>query len=82
MIILKQSHSDEKLRRGDPWGFLKLELAEKYQKLEGGRFEDKKRKKSHTEAKQTQRHDTNTTVSSDFVSYVKNVVNKRGDPLD
>ena len=30
--ILKQSHSAEILERGDPLGFLKLRLAEKYQK--------------------------------------------------
>ena len=32
MRILKQSHSDEKLERGDPLGFLKLQFAAKYQK--------------------------------------------------
>ena len=30
--ILSQSHSAEKLERGDPLGFLKLQFAVKYQK--------------------------------------------------
>ena len=30
--ILSQSHSAEKLERGDPFGFLKLQIAVKYQK--------------------------------------------------
>ena len=33
MRILKQSHSAEKLERGDPLGFLKLQFAAKYQKI-------------------------------------------------
>ena len=32
MTILSQSHSAEKLERGDPLGFLKLQFAVKYQK--------------------------------------------------
>ena len=32
MRILKQSHSAKKLDKGDPLGFLKLQLAAKYQK--------------------------------------------------
>ena len=32
MRILKQCHIAEKLGRGDPLGFLKLEFAAKYQK--------------------------------------------------
>ena len=31
--ILSQSHSAEKLERGDPLGFLKLQFAVKYQKI-------------------------------------------------
>ena len=33
MRLLKQSHSAEKLERGDPLGFLKLQFAAKYQKI-------------------------------------------------
>ena len=43
--ILSQSHSAEKLERGDPLGFLKLQFTVKYQKLEGGPFGDKKIRK-------------------------------------
>ena len=32
MRFLKQSHSAEKLERGDPLGFLKLQFAAKYKK--------------------------------------------------
>ena len=42
MRFLKQSHSAEKLERGDPLGFLKLQFAAKYQKkMKGGLFGDK-----------------------------------------
>ena len=34
MRILKQSHSAEKVERGDPLGFLKLQFAAKYQKTQ------------------------------------------------
>ena len=37
----EQSHSAEIHKRGDPSGFLKLQFAAKYQKLEGGPFGDK-----------------------------------------
>ena len=36
MIILKQSHSAEKLERGDPLGFLILQFVVKYQKTGRG----------------------------------------------
>ena len=42
MRILKQSHSAEKLERGDPLVFLKLQFAAKYQKTRRGPFGDKK----------------------------------------
>ena len=42
MRILKQSHSAEKLDREDPLGFLKLQFAAEYQKVQGGPFDDKK----------------------------------------
>ena len=45
MRFLKQSHCAEKLERGDPLGFLKLQFAAKNQKLEGGPFGDKKKLK-------------------------------------
>ena len=41
MRILKQSRSAEKLKKGDPLGFLKLQFAA-IGKLEGGPFGDKK----------------------------------------
>ena len=44
--ILSQSHSAEKLERGDPLGFLKLQFAVKYQKTwRGDPLETKFRKK-------------------------------------
>ena len=52
--ILSQSHSAEKLGRGDPLGFLKLQLAVKFQKkLEGGTLWRQKKfeKKSHSAEK-------------------------------
>ena len=44
MTFLKQSHSAEKLEKGDPLGFLKLQFAANanIKKLEGGPFGDKK----------------------------------------
>ena len=57
MRILSQSHSAEKLERGDPLGFLKLQFAVKYQKnLKGGPFGDKNdsKKKRLTVPKKTQ----------------------------
>ena len=73
------SHSAEKLERGDPLGFLKLQFAVKYQKnLKGGPFGDKKiSKKSHN----AEKNKGDPIVSSCFVSYDKNGVTERGDPL-
>ena len=54
MRILSQSQSAEKLGRGDPLGFSKLQFAVKYQKnLKGEPFGDKKKfeKKSHSAEK-------------------------------
>ena len=49
MRFLKQSHSAEKLERGDPLGFLKLQFAAKYQKTWGALWRPKKiSKKSRT----------------------------------
>ena len=74
---MSQSHSAEKLERGEPLGFLKLPFAVKYQKTKGAPFGDKKKsKKGRTVPKKTQ-----TLVSSCFVSYDKNGVTERGDPL-
>ena len=53
MRILKQSHSAKKLEKGDPLGFLKLQLAAKYQKnLKEDLLTTKKfEKKSHSAEK-------------------------------
>ena len=49
MGILKQSHSSEKLERGDPLGFLKLQFAANYQRnLRGTLWRRKKLNKSLT----------------------------------
>ena len=71
MRFSKQSHSAEKLERGKPLGFLKLQIAAKHQKnLKGGPSGDKKKlKKSHS-AEKIQRVDPE--VPSGFVSYDKN----------
>ena len=55
--ILSQSHSAEKLERGDPLGFSKLQFAVKYRKFEGGTLwiQKKFREKSRTVPKKTQR---------------------------
>ena len=76
--ILSQSHSAEKLEKGDPLGFLKLQFAVKYQKTwRGDPLETNKiTKKSRTVPKKTQRGDP--IVSSDFVFYDKNGVTERG----
>ena len=75
--ILNQCHSAEKLRRGDPLNFLKLQFAAKYQKNLGGPFGEKKlsRKKSYSDEKNSK---GDPVAPSSFVSYVKNEVNKRG----
>ena len=71
MIILKQSHCAEKVEKGDPLGFLKLQFAAKYQKTSRGDplTTEKNRKKSHSAEKNSKR---NPIVSSSFVSHVKN----------
>ena len=51
MTFLKQSHSAEKLEKGDPLGFLKLQFAANanIKKLEGGTlWRQKNSKKSRT----------------------------------
>ena len=55
MRILSQSHSAEKLERGDPLGFLKLQFAVKYQKTWRGLFGDKKNRKKVAQSRKTQR---------------------------
>ena len=51
MRFLKQSHSAEKLERGDPLGFLKLQLAAKYQKTWRGTLWRQKKTKSRSAEK-------------------------------
>ena len=52
MRILKQSHSAEKLKRGDPLGFLKFSLLQTIKKFERGTlWRQKNRKKSHSAEK-------------------------------
>ena len=67
MKILKQSHSVKKSKKGDHLGFLKLQFVAKYQKIEGGSFEDKKMQKSLTTPK---KWSLVSLVSSCFVCYV------------
>ena len=70
MRILKQSHSAEKLERGNALGFLNFNLLQNIKKLEAGPFGDKKlRKKSHS-AEKIQRGDP--LVPPGFVSFVRN----------
>ena len=66
---MSQSQSAEKLERGDPLGFLKLQLSI-----------SKNFEKSRTVAKKNFRTG-DPIVSSGFVSYDKNGVTERGDPL-
>ena len=76
MRNLKQSHSAEKLRRGDPLGFLKLQFAANYQKkLERGQKTSKKVAQCR---KSIERGDP--LVSSRFVCNVRKGKNKE-DPL-
>ena len=73
MRILKQSHSAEKLERGDPFGLFETSVCCKISKnLKDGPFDDKK---SRTVPKKIQR---DPIVSSGFVSYVKKGVNEGG----
>ena len=71
----------KKTEMGDPLEFSNIHLSQNSKKLKGGPFGDKKkfRKKSRTVPKKTQRGDP--IVSSGFVSYDKNGVTERGDPL-
>ena len=55
MRSLKQSYSAKTLERGDPLGFLKLQFATKYQKIEGGPLATKIIRKSRTVPKKIQR---------------------------
>ena len=48
MRILKQSHSAEKLKRGDPLGFLKFSLLQTIKKFERGTLWRQKIEKSRT----------------------------------
>ena len=71
----------KKTERGDPLEFSNIHFVAKQQKIEGGTLwrQKKFRKKSRTVPKKTQRGDP--IVSSGFVSYDKNGVTERGDPL-
>ena len=76
----KISQCPKKLKGGTLWNFPTSNLSQNSKKLKGGPFGDKKNfeKKSHS-AEKTQRGDP--IVSSGFVSYDKNGVTERGDPL-
>ena len=71
----------KKTERGDPLEFSNIHFVAKQQKIEGGTLWRQKKisKKSRTVPKKTQRGDP--IVSSGFVSYDKNGVTERGDPL-
>ena len=56
-----------------------LEVSQCRKTRKGGPFGEKNRKKSRTVPKKNQRGDP--VVPSSFVSYVKNWVHERGDPL-
>ena len=77
----KKSRIVEKCKRGILLDLLTYIPLQNIKKLEGGPFGDKKnfRKKSRTVPKKTQRGDP--IVSSCFVSYDKNGLTERGDPL-
>ena len=77
----KISQCRKKLKGGTLWNFPTSILSQNSKKLKGGPFGDKRKfrkKKSHS-AEKTQRGDP--IVSSGFVSYDKNGVTERGDPL-
>ena len=57
MRILKQSHSAEKFKRGNPLGFFKLQFVTNYQKIEGDPLKAKKVRKSRTVPKKNERGD-------------------------
>ena len=67
---MKQSKSAEKLERGDPLGFLKLQFAAKYQKNLKGDPLVKNSKKVPQCRKKIRRGDH--VVPSGFVAFVKN----------
>ena len=77
----KKSHSAEKCKRGTLLDLLTYILLQNIKKLEGGTLwgQKKFRKKSRTVPKKTQRGDP--IASSCFVSYDKNELTERGDPL-
>ena len=77
----KKSHSAEKCKRGILLDLLTYIPLQNIKKLEGGTLwgQKKIRKKSRTVPKKTQRGDP--IVSSCFVSYDKNGLTERGDPL-
>ena len=79
-IILKQSQSAEKGKKGDSLGFLKLQFVAKY-RLKVVPFGDRNkfRKESRTVWNKIQRE--YPTVSSGFVSYVKNGINEMRNTL-
>ena len=85
MRILKQSHSVEKTRKGIPFGLFETSVSCKISKKLKGFFGPldplvtKKFRKSCTVPKKIQRGDL--VVPSGFVSYVKNLVHEREDPL-
>ena len=71
----------KKIERGTLWNFPTSILSQNSKKLKGGPFGDKKNfeKKSHSAEKKLKGGDP--IVSSGFVSYDKNGVTERGDPL-
>ena len=77
----KISQCRKKLKGGTLWNFPTSILSQNSKKLKGGPFGDKKNfeKKVAQCRKKTQRGDP--IVSSGFVSYDKNGVTERGDPL-
>ena len=75
---LKQSHSAEKLERGDLLGFSKFSLLQNIKKREGRPFGDKKiSKKSRTVPKTIQKGDS--VVPSGFVTLI--IDHTKGGPL-
>ena len=78
----KKLHSAEKCKRGCPSGFINIHSVAKYQKTRTGDplgTNEILEKKSRKVPKKTQRGDP--IVSSCFVSYDKNGLPERGDPL-
>ena len=77
---MKQSHSAEKPKRGDPLDFLKLHFAAKCQNTGKETLwrQKKPTKKSRTVPKNS---NGDLIVSSDNASHVKNGVIEREDPL-